>query len=183
MRAPRSELSLVSGVGERCARLIELVGMADSVGEASSDHRPATTFDDFNRTGKFLVEYFKQNSDSNVIIMLLDNSMRLVGLSDIPSSKFGSGATAPKYFIDAAMRFGATVAVVAYTHRSGIAYPYESDIVTCKMISGELAGVGVTLLESYIVEGDRYAHVGPVGTVFRSAPTPEIAEFERTRKP
>lgn len=181
MRASAAELSSVSGVGERCAELLTLVGMADSVGEASSDHRPTTTFDDFSRTGKFLVEYFKENPKSSVVIMLLDNSMRLLGISDIPSTKFGSGATAPKYFIDAAMRFGATVAVVAFTHRSGIAYPYDSDIVTCKMLTSELSGVGVTLLECYIVEGDSYAHVGPIGTVFRCAPTPEIASFEHTR--
>lgn len=179
LEADVSELAASAGIGEKTAELISLVGRADRVAELSWGARSRSTFDDFGAAGRFFTSYFKER-ESSTVIMLLDDTMRLLGLADIETPRFGSAATRPKPFIDAALRYGATVAIVAYTHRNGLAYPFESDIATCKMLAAELATVGVSLIECYIVEGDRFARSGP-RRMLKSAPTPEMESFERSR--
>ena len=123
LSASKEELLAVPGVGERTASLIRTVGRTGEVGDISSGARPKTTFDNFAVAGMFFANYFKQK-ESNVAIMLLDDTMRLLGIADIETPRFGSAATRPRPFLDAAIRYGASVAIVAYTHRNGLAYPY-----------------------------------------------------------
>ena len=179
LHADPSELASSSGIGEKTAELISLVGRAEKIAELSWGARSRATFDDFASTGRFFASYFKER-ESNTVIMLLDDTMRLLGLADVETPRFGSAATRPKPFIDAALRYGSTVAILAYTHRNGLIYPFESDIATCKMIASELATVGVSLIECYIVAGDRFARSGP-HRMLKSAPTPEMEAFERSR--
>lgn len=180
LRAEREELVAIPGVGERAAELIGLVGRADKVSVLSADMRPRTTFDDYNRTGRFLVRFFEENEDATAVIMLMDDTMRLLGLARVDTPRFGSGATRAKPFIDAALRYGATLAIIGFTNKNGLVYPFEADVVTCKMLATELSGVGVSLIESYIVGAGRYSYVGP-RQALKSAPTPEINSFARSR--
>ena len=181
MRASKDELLTVSGIGERAAELITLFGRAKSLAEISDGVHPRIKLDDYHRTGKLLVEFFKRNSDAGAAVLLLDDTMHLLGMADIPCVKFGTGALKPRVFVDAALRLGATTAIIAYTHRSGIIFPFDSDIVTCKLIATEFLAVGVTLIESYIVDGDRYSGVGP-RMPLKSAPTAEMRRFGATRE-
>ena len=180
LRADVDELAATPGVGRKTAEMISLVGRAERISELSWGARSKTTFDDFARTGRFFVNYFKKR-ETNTVIMLLDDTMRLLGLADIETPRFGSAATRPKPFIDAALRYGSTVAIVAYTHRNHLTYPFESDIATCKMLSAELATVGVSLIECYIVAEEKFARSGPK-RMLKSAPTPEMEAFERSCK-
>ncbi len=181
LSATRERLCAVSGIGDKAAALLMALGRAEALGEISDNDRPCERFDDYHRTGRFLTEYFSRESGSDVVMMLLDDTMRLLGLVDSGGVKFGTGALKPQRFVDGALRLGATVAIIAYTHRNGIIFPFDSDVVTCKLIASELSAVGVTLVESYIVDGERYSGGGPRISL-RSAPTLELRSFGLTRE-
>lgn len=179
LRAEREALLAVPGIGEKAADLIRLVGRADSVGRLSADMKPRIIFDNYHTTGKFIEKYISE-SGAGTAIFLLDDSMHLLGAVNIDTPRFGSGATRPKPFVDAVVRYGATYAVIGFTNGKGLPHPFSSDIVTCDMLSREIATVGATLAESYIVGGGSYAFVGPRRTL-RNAATPEAQRFESSR--
>ena len=89
LRAERDDLLTVSGVGEYVADFIISVGRASDL-TAASDRRAPLIFDDYNKAGKYLVEYFAENPDTNIVILLLDNTMRMLGTENIPGTNFGS---------------------------------------------------------------------------------------------
>ena len=181
LSATREQLLAVSGIGNKAAELLVTLGRADALGEISDCDRSPESFDNYHRTGKFLTEYFRRESGSDVVMLLLDDTMRLLGLVDGGGVKFGTGALKPQRFVDGALRLGATIAIIAYTHRNGMIFPFDSDVVTCRLIANELSVVGVTLVESYIIDGDRYSGGGPRISL-HSAPTAEMRSFVSTRE-
>ena len=180
LSAKREGLLQMPGVGARAAELIELVGKTDAIGMMTKDMRPLTTFNDYSRAGRFLVSYFESVPNDKVAVMLLDDTMRLLGMASVDTPRFGSGATRAKPFVDAALRYGATVAIVGYTNRNSLAIPFEADYITSKMLENELAGIGVSLAESFLISRGGFYPVGPRKR-FRSDATPELESFFKTR--
>lgn len=156
LRAPVSALTEISGIGERCADLIARTGRIMFESYAMDFGCEVEIFDDYHQTGRFLTEYFKK-SESSICIMLLDNGMRLIDVKDIPGDNFASGGVKAKYFIDAALGSGATVAVVA--HKSRTMFPGEGEMATDKLIRTELAKVGVAVAENYMISGNNYTGI------------------------
>ena len=155
LRASVDDLAEVDGIGLKSADFIKRVGMIMFQNDAMSFGNKVNTFDDYHEAGRFLVSYFKQ-SNSSMCMMLLDNSMRLIKVCDIPGVSFDSGGVKAKYFIDATMNSGATVVIVAHTHPHGPLFPTESDMATDKLIRSELSNVGVIVAEHYIISADYY---------------------------
>lgn len=155
LRAPVDELAEVEGIGIKSAELIHRTGMIMFQNNAMSFGCKVDTFDDYNTAGRFLASYFEEN-DSTMCVMMLDNSMRLIKIADIPGVSFDSGGVKAKYFIDATMNSGATVVIIAHTHPHGPLFPTESDMATDKLIRSELSNVGVIVAEHYIISAGHY---------------------------
>ena len=179
-RANRDELLEVSGVGEYVADFLVDMGAMTDINRAVFGVA-RLVFDDYRKTGEYFVDYFKKNTDTNIVILLLDNSMRMLGIENIPGTNFGSGAVRARLFVDAAVRRGATVGIVAYTHRTGVAFPYSGDYETARMLRHELLNVGVTLMEQYVV-GDTDFASSRLSPTFKMSPSPAMQRFMDTRR-
>lgn len=148
------ELAAVDGIGARTAEFVETVGeVTRFIGE--TDTR-GIICDSYERVGDIAVAFFERNPDIYVAELLLDNSMRLIGIEKIPGEHFGSAAVKPKYFIDGALRHSASVVILAYKHPHGPLFPLASELVTTELVCRELAQVGIEVAEEYIVVGTRY---------------------------
>lgn len=180
LRAGREELLEVPGVGEVVADFLFKVGAAASL-DSRLDSEARQVFDDYARTGEFFIDYFKKNTDTNIVLLLLDNSMRMLGLEKIPGDNYGSGAVRARPFLDAAMRRGATVTIIAYTHRTGLPLPFSGDYETSRMLRYEMQNVGITLLEHYIVGDKSFASVR-LTSDFRISPSAAMQRFMDTRR-
>ena len=176
LSAPVERLAEVDGIGPRCAELIHEAGRAMQLAELSAGINPPTVFDERDKAGRFIVDYFNLVDDCNIIAVLLDNSMRLIGVAKIAGERFGSGVVQPHAFIDAALGSGATVVIVGYTHRNGMPYPMSGDIPTGKMLYSELGEVGVTMIEQYVVGKDSFTALG-VPVRLRASMTPQMRSF------
>ena len=137
LRSEREELLKVPGIGEKTADLIRLVGRADIVGRLSADVKPRVIFDDYHATGRFVQKYISETG-ATAAIFLLDDSMHLLGAVNVETTRFGSGATRPKPFVDAVVRYSASYSVIGFTNGNGLARPFSSDIVTCDMLAKEM---------------------------------------------
>ncbi len=179
--ASREELIRVPGIGERCADFLIAVARSPEMRELSSTMRPNTLFDSFTGAGKFFVNYFAEEREASIAVMLLDDRMRLLGVKNIPGSNFGSGSVHSKCFIDHALRLGATTAIIGYTHRNGIAYPYEGDLVTGRMVRDEMAEVGVTVVEQFVIGANGYMSALSTSSL-RTPATPAMKKFYESRR-
>lgn len=181
LSAPIEELVLVSGVGKRCAELICEAGRAFGVAEATAGALPVTVLDTFDKAGEFFVNYFERNTSTNVAAVLLDNCMRQIKVVDIPVESYGTAAMQSRYIIDPAMRLGATVVMVGFVHRGGIARPYASEIVTSRMIQDELFEVDLLPIEQFVIGSGKYSSSLPKLTV-KSSPSPELTRYMNSRR-
>ena len=173
--APVSELSKVDGIGERCAEFLSLAGRVVSEDSSLIYRRRVRVFDNYHETGKFLVSYFEEN-DSSICMLMLDGGMRLIGVENIPAKDFSSAAVKPRYFINAAITSGASVVILAHKRHS-LLYFSDGAIATDKMLRTELAGIGITVAEHYIVSGKEYSGMRPSYFLGSRSDSPELERF------
>ena len=175
MSAPIEELAKIDGIGERCATLISEVGAVMLEERAYAHRREVRVFDDYRSTGEFIVSHMA-SSGANISVMLLDSSMRLIATEDIPADDFTTAAVKPKYFINAALAVGASVAILAHKRKS-LLYFSDLTLATDKLIRSELNAIGVTVAEHYVVCGNDYAGLRSTYTLGASYRGPELERF------
>ena len=174
LSAEEDELAAVGGIGAHAAHFLKLAGQLSDPSVIFND-TVAPIFDDYARVGEYFVDYFKNEDDYSVVVMLLDGGMHHIATEKLYSVDYGSGAVSGRAFVDAAMRHGASLAIVAHNHPHGAAYPTSGDIATADLIWQSLAKVGVNLFEQYVVCGSSYMGFSRLNTRF--AQTPPLKRF------
>ena len=179
LSADASELMTVEGIGKKSAELIVAVGSALSLCEEESTCE--ATFEDHNELGKYFVSYFEGRTASSVVMMVLDNSMRMIGMNELYGLDYASGKIQSKEFMDYAVRNGASVAIIAHNHPYGPICPTEGDRQTNIMVENALLGIGVILAEHYIICGcEHYGFMTKsLSSLFEQKPA--LGRFLRTK--
>ncbi len=181
LSASREELLAVPGVGAKTADMILSVGQLCKLYTLDVE-LPEMRFDDYAKAGEYFAEYFAADTEYKVAVMMLDNSMKLIGVKtvyeglDYQSAGVKSGA-----FVELALTFGASVMIIAHNHPYGPLYPTQGDIKTNDSVVLALSEVGVFLADHYVVCGERY--VGFMASFKkRFAQQPEIVRFYETKE-
>ncbi len=159
--ATAEELCEVEGVGRRTAELIVSTGMAFDI--VRSEGETGRVFLDHAELGRYFVDMLGAEEKCQVVMMLLDNSMRMICCNRMYELDYASGGVKPSPFLDLAVKTGAAVAVIAHNHPYGPLCATEGDRQTGILINNALHGIGVTLAEHYVICGNAY--VGTVGRV------------------
>ena len=174
LSATEEELCRVEGIGERASELIKLIGMYGRVAELYK--KPASVFDNYHTAGRYFVDFFEENKDERVAMLLLDNSMRLLMVKTIPCEHFGSAAVRPSAFLDAVASVGASNVLIACNHRYGALYFSESEIASYRSVKMSLSAIKVNLGASYVVSGSKYTKIN---TDFETSFGMESEEYAR----
>ena len=151
--AETSELITVTGVGERTADFISLVGgLSDVIGsELLPDNNLG--FQNYQSVGEYLVKYFSPYDKNVVAALFLDNRMRLIGIKKLYDLDFESGGVKARPFVDEAIRRCAAVVITAHNHPFGTTKASIDDINISKHFSMLFATCEIGLLDHYIVAG------------------------------
>lgn len=156
LSASPEELTRVPGVGERAARLLSVVGgfpntmWVDTCTEAA-------VYNDYDKAGRHMTEYFKGNKKRSVAVLLLDNAMRERGTVTVYEDViYGSAGVKPAPFINQAILSGASVIITAHNRPYGPDAIIDSELETNKAIDQALDLVGITVAEHYVVMDDKY---------------------------
>lgn len=173
-RASEEELATVSGIGARAAHLIRRVGeLSDMIGGEPYPENDAE-FDTYTKIGEHLASLLENESEPCVVMLLLDNSMKLIAVETLYRGvDYESSAVRSELFVAAAARHGAAMAAVAHNHVHGPCYPTLGDRATDNLISYALASAGVRYLEHFVVSGKHYVGISRTGTLRMSHPLPE----------
>ena len=174
--AEKEELCRVEGVGERIAELISGVGDFGRSLFSEVREQEENPFLNYKSTGKFLAEYFGSSEEIKISLVLFNNRMERILISDLYSVDYSSAKVKADVFVDLAVSSRASVAIIAHNHPFGPLYPTVGDIETNKMIEDALNRVGVSLLEHFIISGSSYVgFMNHLNTAFSQ--TPEIEGF------
>ena len=155
LRAEREELEEIEGIGKRSAEFISALGKFTYVNTAK-EREELSVFADFTKTGEYLVNALKDESEYSIVLLLLDTNMNLISRREIYRLDLSSGGTKPSAFVDAALESGASIAIIAHSHPHGPLFPSEGDMQSTSLIGASLERLGIHLLESYIISGERY---------------------------
>ena len=157
LSAPKEELMLVPGVGERVADYITAVGKITDYQRISAADECAS-YDDYHRLGRMISEYFDTRvaSDAAVVAFAFDNAMRLIGSKLLYEYDFESGAVRADAFIEFAISSRAAVIASAHLHKRGPLFPTVGDIESGKLVEEALSGAGILHIEHYVISGRGY---------------------------
>ncbi len=165
LKSAPEALQTVSGIGEKSAGLISMVGKLSYILGAEPAPSESLVFSEYSRVGEHFVRFFGNTKSNAVAIMLLDNGMKLIATEKICRSDFSSASIKSAPFVSSAIKHGASVAITAHTHPHGPLYPSEGDKATCDMITRALEAVGVVHIEHFVVSGTGY--IGFMGVLPR----------------
>ncbi len=146
----------VDGVGERVADLILSVGCVEISAEPFLEYEEPLCFDNYDLTGKYILDFFDGAKDYKTVLLLLDNSMGFIDILEMTDTDYSSAAVKAQKFLDAALKRGASVAIAAHNHPYGPSVPSIGDIETNSMIRSAYTSAGVLLLEHYLIYGNEY---------------------------
>lgn len=157
LSADVESLQCVSGIGARAAEYIHDLGELISSLDADLTCECATVLDSYDKVGDYLVEHFSEKRDGEVVILMLDNSMRLIAAQTLYTGvDYDSSRIKANVFVEAVAKSNAAVAITAHNHVFGPCYPTSGDRATDDLISRALGAVGVKYLEHYVVSGSQY---------------------------
>ena len=159
LSATKEELLAVDGVGAITAEYLTKVGALPAALK-NSENQPEAQLSDYEEIGEYLVDYFDGKENYCVAELLLDNSMRPIGIFDVFSCDYGKGSVNAAPFLDLAISNRAACAVIAHNHPFGPLYPSHSDLLTHKIIVDGFKHSGIELLDHYLVSGRGYMQIG-----------------------
>ena len=181
LSASREELLSVTGVGPKAADMLLSVGRLSKLYTLDVE-LPDMRFDDYKKVGDYFVEHFRGCGKNRVAVMMLDNSMKLIGVSTLYEGiDYQSAGVKCGAFVELALKHGASVVMIAHNHPFGPLYPTEGDIKTNDSVSLALSEVGVLLADHYILCGERY--FGFMASFKkRFSQQPELSRFYETKE-
>ena len=159
LSATKDELMTVDGVGASTAEYLSKVGTLPAALK-SLEEQPKAQISGFEEIGEYLVDYFDGREDYAVAELLLDNSMRPIGIFDVFACDYGKGSVNSTPFLDLAISNRAACAVIAHNHPFGPLYPSHADLLTQKVIVDGFKHSGIELLDHYLVSGRGYIQIG-----------------------
>lgn len=180
--ADKEALREVDGIGEKTAELIFNVGRAlELFGSESENGEVTSEFENYDYIGRYVAERLGTRMDNAQVLLSFDNDMRLLGTDEIYGCDYASAAVKSDKFMDAALKRGATVVIIAHNHPYGPLCPTEGDRATNVMVQTSLSNVGVFLAEHYVVCGARY--VGFMNHLeYMFAGRPKVTRFLRSKR-
>lgn len=157
LTASVESLTEVEGVGKKTAEMIKTVGNALTVYKSNSKaDTNENDFSTYSALGEYLVGHYGDTTEHSLLFLSFDNNMKLIGMDELYNIDFASGAILPKPFIDAAIRRGTSIAIIAHNHPFGPLCPTEGDRESNVLIQNALGNIGVFLAEHYIICGNDY---------------------------
>ena len=155
LNADDGELASVEGIGPRSASLIKTVA-AVAGRYIQENNGIKSAFGSLDTVGEHLVGLFAGESDEKLYLLAFDQRGRLVKEHHVVSGANGEIELSTRFISDIAIKHGSAHVILAHNHPSGYAYPSKSDTEMTYRVKYALSQVGVTLIEHFIVAGNKY---------------------------
>ena len=156
------ELCAVPGVGDNAAALLRLIP------QISRRYMMSRTdfdriIDSSEKAGNYLVPRFYGEHDEVVYLLCLDAKYKVLDCPLVMRGSVNTVSFSVRRVVECALAAGASAAVLAHNHTSGIALPSKEDADTTVRMREVLASVDITLTDHIIVADDDYVSMADNG--------------------
>lgn len=155
LEATPEELQKVPGVGENVATFLKLI---PAVSRYYFDQRKEKyePLDSTVKIGAYLKTHFIGRRNETVFLLCMDAKGKALCCREIGEGSINSAAVPVRRIVETALGVGASVAVLAHNHPSGLALPSAEDIATTRRIAKALNAVEIVLADHIIVADDDF---------------------------
>lgn len=122
-----------------------------------ADCRVGDMFDSLSKVGEFLMNYYIGIQHERCIMMMFDNSMRLIKLEIVSDGSVNGATLDYRKIATSALLNNASCVILAHNHPNGLAIPSSEDRLATKNVDAALSAIGVILFEHIIVGSKNYA--------------------------
>ncbi len=143
-----------NGISENAAALLKLLPEMSRLYNESRLAKDSII--DLDTLGEIVKKKFIGRTAEVVVLILGDAKGKMVYFDVVSKGSVNSSDFPVRRIVELAIRHNARIAVIAHNHPSGNALPSRSDLNTTKLIADTLRGVGVSLLDHYIVADNDY---------------------------
>lgn len=145
-----NQLSLVEGLGENSAFLINLI--AELKRKISDDELIRKTYLKSTEDIKnYVSSYLTGRANEILYAVCLDAEYKVVSVIKLSEGTEDTVTTHPRKIIEAAILHKAHFVILAHNHPGGISYPSNDDIMSTRKIAEILKSLDLTLLDHIVV--------------------------------
>ena len=155
LNASPAELKKVEGVSDGVATFLSMFSAVDRYC-GIRDVQEVTILKTVDDCGNYLMPCFARLSRETVYLLCMDAKCEVLCCKKIGEGSVNSAAVPIRRIVEMALEEGASVAVLAHNHPSGVAVPSGDDVQTTRRLAMALDAVGIELLDHIIVAGDEY---------------------------
>lgn len=119
--------------------------------------------DTSEKVGKFLVPKFIGRDQEVVMLLCLDNACQLLWCDIVASGSLNGAQMDGRIMVQRAYDCNAGGVIIAHNHPIGMARPSALDIRTTQMLNNLFGASGITLVDHFIIAGEKYASMMEMG--------------------
>ena len=149
--APESELTKVTGVGERSAVLIKMIPQLARY--YMTDKTADVIITGSRQAGEYLLPRYVGRTVETVMVVCLDNKSKVINTVIVHEGNINVSEVSIQAIASVALQSKASAIIIAHNHPDGIALPSNDDITTTKVICRTLAALNVRVVD-HIIVGD-----------------------------
>lgn len=153
--ASRSELMKVEGVGEHTAVFLSLIRDVGRYYQIDRE-KEGKVLRSLNECGAYVKQYFFGRNVETVFLLCLDSKCKLLSCRKVGEGSVNSAGISVRRIVEIALNEGASTAILAHNHPSGLAIPSAEDIQTTYKIAQALQSVDVVLADHIVVSDSDY---------------------------
>lgn len=152
VEAPVDSL-IEAGVSESVAVTLKMIPDICRVYYDDRNNRPSKIIQ-FDELCDYFIHKFIGRFDEVVYLLLMDSKKRELFCGVVATGTNCASDVPLRKIVDFALRYGASNAVIAHNHPSGIALPSRMDLQVTNILFKTLESVGVRLVDHIIVADD-----------------------------
>ncbi len=154
LEADIEDIKSVAGVGDNSAFLIKLVAKISK--KSISEKQSGKAINSVGETVSVLRPVFLHEKDEIMVVLLLDNSNRLITLKELARGTVNSAMFDNRKLVEYAMRQNASRVILAHNHPHGTAQPSGADLDSTREVRNLLNKIGISLIDHLIFNDDSY---------------------------
>ena len=155
LEAPIEELQKVKGISENSAIFLKLIPSVCRCYYSSKCNQNPERMT-LPQAGQIFVNKFIGRVDEAVMLMLLNNACKLLFCDVVSEGTVNFSPIYIRQIVALALKYNATIAILAHNHPSGVALPSKNDIDTTISLCKALKLIDVRLVDHLIIANGDY---------------------------
>ncbi len=161
--ATQEQLEQVDGVGPQISAFLSMLPQLFRYYHNIKRNRKDAIMTNINDCGDFMLPKFMNQRNEMVYLLCMDAKRKVLSCDFIGEGSVNSANVPVRRIVETALNAGASVAVIAHNHPSGLALPSGEDVQTTKLLARALRTVDVILSDHLVFADNEFVSLAQSG--------------------